>query len=97
MRLDEKKRKLYLQLFVCIENWFQEVHSSLQLFERHNRDFDEYQLRKNRNQQLIRDNVVNWFSKYSTKKVLFEKCRKICNIDELLMEQEDDLDMYESD
>lgn len=29
MRLDEKKRRLYLQLFLCIENWFQEVHSSL--------------------------------------------------------------------
>ena len=40
---------------------------------------------------------MNWFSKYSTKKVLFEKCRKICSIDELLMDQEDDLDMYESD
>lgn len=65
------------------------------MFERFNRDFDEYQLRKNRNQQLIRDHVVNWYSKHSTKKMLFEKCRKMCNIDELLMDAEDDLDVYD--
>ena len=51
----------------------------------------------NPNDKLIQDNSVNWFSKFMHKRAIFEKVRKKCDIDEALREEEEAMELEDSD
>jgi hypothetical protein len=42
MITDPKRKRITLELFVTMEKYLSEIHTSLQLFEKYNRDYDEY-------------------------------------------------------
>ena len=94
---DQKRKRLTLDLFVILETYLTEIQTSLQMFEQYNRDYDEYCLRLSNSSNLIRDNVVNWHSKFQSIKNEFEKMRKRCQIDSMLLDQEDELDDYDDE
>jgi len=87
---DPRRKRLTLDLFVVLETYLNEIHISLQTFEKYNRDYDEFCLRRNRQQQLVRDNVVNWYSKFTAIRNAFEAVKKKCQIDKLLLDQEEE-------
>ena len=94
---DEDKFRKYLQLFVTIETWFMQIQTSLLLFEEKNKIYDEYQRILHPHDKLVMDNSVNWFSKFTLKRQLFEQVRKKCDIDEALREEEEAMELDESD
>ena len=94
---NEEKFRKYLQLFVTIETWFMQIQTSLLLFEEKNKLYDMYQRIMNPNDTLVMDNSVNWFSKFMMKRQVFENYRKKCDIDEALREEEEAMELEDSD
>ena len=94
---NEDKFRKYLSLFVTIETWFMQIQTSLLLFEDKNKIYDEYQRIMNPNDKLVMDNSVNWFSKFTMKRGIFEHVRKKCDIDEALREEEEAMELEDSD
>jgi hypothetical protein len=47
----------------------------------------------NPHDKLVMDNSINWFSKFTHKRAIFEKTRKKCDIDEALREEEEAMHM----
>ena len=94
---NEDKFRKYLTLFVTIETWFMQVQTSLLLFEEKNKLYDEYQRIMNPHANLVMGNSVNWFSKFTSKRSVFEQYRKKCDIDEALREEEEAMELEDSD
>ena len=51
----------------------------------------------NPHDKLVMDNSINWFSKFTMKRAIFEKIRKKCDIDEALREEEEAMELEDSD
>jgi len=51
----------------------------------------------NPNDKLVMGNSVNWFSKFTAKRQIFDKIRKKCDIDEALREEEEAMELEDSD
>ena len=98
MENEENFRK-YLQLFVTIETWFMQIQTSLLLFsdDGKNKIYDEYQRIMNPNDKLVSDNSINWFSKFTLKRQIFEAVRKKCDVDSALREEEEAMELEDSD
>ena len=94
---NQDKFRKYLTLFVTIETWFVQVQSSLLLFEEKNTIYDAYQRIMNPNTNLVMDNSVNWFSKFTNKRQTFDYYRKKCDIDVSLREEEEAMELEDSD
>ena len=57
------------------------------MFEKYNRDYDEYCLiKKKEDEQLVKDHVVNWYSKFNAIRNAFDHVRKKCKIDQMLLD-----------
>lgn len=67
------------------------------MFEEKNRIYDEYQRMMNPHANLVMDNSVNWFNKYQHKRAIFDQYRKNCDIDTHLREEEEALQLEDSD
>jgi len=67
------------------------------MFEEKNKIYDQYQKIKNPTANLVMDNSVNWFSKYTHKRAIFDQYRKNCDIDTHLREEEEAMQLDDSD
>ena len=96
---NEDNFRKYLQLFVTIETWFMQIQTSLLLFsdDGKNKIYDEYQRIMNPNDKLVMDNSINWFSKFTMKRQIFEQVRKKCDVDSALREEEEAMELEDSD
>lgn len=96
---NEENFRKYLQLFVTIETWFMQIQTSLLLFsdDGKNKIYDEYQRIMNPNDKLVMDNSINWFSKFTMKRQIFEQVRKKCDVDSALREEEEAMELEDSD
>lgn len=73
-----------------------QVQTSLSLYEEKNKIYDVYQRIKNPDNQLVMDNSVNWFSKFTAKRAFFEHVRKNCAIDKFLKDEEEQMELEDS-
>ena len=67
------------------------------MFEEKNKIYDQYQRIKNPHANLVMDNSVNWFSKYTHKRAIFDQYRKNCDIDTHLRGEEEAMQLEDSD
>ena len=76
-----------------------QIQTSLLLFSEDNRNkvYDEYQRMMNPNDKLVMDNSINWFSKFTMKRAVFEQYRKKCDVDTALREEEEAMELEDSD
>lgn len=51
----------------------------------------------NPNDKLVMDNSINWFSKFTMKRQIFEQVRKKCDVDSALREEEEAMELEDSD
>ena len=91
-RMQTKRKIITLEVFVTIETYLNEVQRSLQTFEKYNKDYDEYCAIIRPTDKLQKNCVFNWFAKYNSIKKKFEEVKYKCQIDQLLLDQQNQFD-----